>query len=261
MKPLWTLVLGGLLLLGVSLGGPAAQAMSQIRGFAPSVYPGNTQYGQGVVVADETVTLYREPRKTAEVVDVWHWSAIDGQRTLLSDKTHRPFVANHALLAFYPSLKIALLPVIGEGDDGWVEVLPNQGSPETAWVLTRAPEVATLASSSGVYLSWSQFMKLNARTYGINWLKGVDEYTRAVRTQPEDKAKLLPYTVMKDMKVLHARGNWLLVEVQDMNRERPMGWVRWRSEDGQLLAFPNFIGAPSAIVMPLGNPAPLNPLQ
>jgi hypothetical protein len=30
------------------------------------------------------------------------------------------------------------------------------------------------------------------------------------------------------------------VEAWDFNRESPIGWMRWRNEDGQLLAFPNF---------------------
>jgi hypothetical protein len=33
-----------------------------------------------------------------------------------------------------------------------------------------------------------------------------------------------------------------LVEVLDFERNMPIGWIRWRDEDGNLLAFPNLSG-------------------
>jgi hypothetical protein len=41
------------------------------------------------------------------------------------------------------------------------------------------------------------------------------------------------------MKVRHLRGNWLLVEALDFENNTPIGWIRWRDDDGNLMVFPN----------------------
>jgi len=91
----------------------------------------------------------------------------------------------------------------------------------------------------------------NARAHGIYWLDGVAAYDRALRQNPDDGAKLVPMTVIKDMRVLHARGNWLLVEATDINRQRPIGWIRWRTDAGELLVFTNLAGG-RHVVVPAG---------
>ena len=94
-------------------------------------------------------------------------------------------------------------------------------------------------SHFGRYQSWLDFMKFNARAHGVYWLNGVSEYHRSIRYKDDDKASFIPVTVIRDLKVRHIRGNWMLVEVVDFERNTPIGWVRWRDHDGNLMVFPN----------------------
>lgn len=61
-----------------------------------------------------------------------------------------------------------------------------------------------------------------------------------MRVSPDDNAKPVEVTVVRSLKVKHVRGNWLLVEVLDFQNLTPMGWIRWRDDDGRLLAFVDF---------------------
>src|SRR5690606_12484385 len=146
---------------------------------------------------------------------------------------------------FYPEMDVAMMAVVNDTDTGWAEVIYDQRRNKTGWVkLLHSSEAAEataepspletgaddpfsrLASRPpanrpahmGVYQTWLDFMKLNAKAHGIYWLTGVSQYHRSVRMSDDDKAKLIPLTIVRDLKVKHLRGNWLLVEVLDFER-------------------------------------------
>jgi hypothetical protein len=233
---------------------PLAHAYGQV-GFAPQAIVQGQQAGQGVVFLPLSTTLYSQPSTTSTVVDTWTWEPSQTSTTLFSAKSQTPFNANGRLLAFYPALGIAMLPVVQETGDGWAEVSLTADGSTTAWLRLRQAmtpeEVAANPAHAGVYQSWFNFMRLNARSHGIYWLAGTPAYHQALRTTPQDDAKLVPVTVMKSSRVLHARGNWLLVEAVDIGQQRPMGWVRWRSDEGDLLVFTSF-NQQSNVVIPSG---------
>jgi hypothetical protein len=218
-------------------------------GFAPSTYPSPLIYGEGVYFAPQALKLYSKPDFTAKVVASYSWS-VDNAKTMVRRPEGSPVLARNVFLAFYPSLRLALLPVVSENGQGWAEVAYQQGKPEaTAWVPLRSTlekdakqssSLAYEASYAGVFQPWLQFMRLNAKANGITWLQGVSPYSKSMRTAPEDKAKLVQVQMPRQPRILHAKGNWLLMEVTDLGREHPIGWVRWRDDKGQLLAFPNF---------------------
>jgi hypothetical protein len=242
-------------LLGLALGLVMPLASWAVEGFGPQATNRGTTFGQGVYFAGHTVTLYSAPSLTAPVLDTWQWQTQQSDRTIRSVNAQKPIDAGSHFLAFYPGLDVAMLAVVSEAENGWVEVATTVDGKTTAWLPLReqwpAPQQTGEAVHAGVYQSWLQFIKLNARSHGIYWLTGVSHYDRALRQNPDDRAKLIPMTIIKDLRVLHARGNWLLVEATDINRSRPIGWVRWRTDDGQLLVFANFSGD-KQITLPTG---------
>lgn len=234
------------LLLGSGLLLQPHQGRAAVNGYGPDRYDAQVTYGQGVYFAPPDLTLYSQPALTAPVVATYQWQADQSPQTVYAAHLQKPVLARSIFLAFYPQLNVAMVPVVGENGQGWVEVVANSATGETAWAPLRSEWAASaqqdLPTHFGVFQTWFEYMKLNARTHGIYWLKGVDHYDKAVRMKPEDSAKLVPLFAIKDMRVLHARGNWLLVEVMDLNRQRPMGWVRWRTDDGKLMVFTNLDG-------------------
>jgi hypothetical protein len=61
-----------------------------------------------------------------------------------------------------------------------------------------------------------------------------------VYLRPEETAPLAKVTFVQSIRMLHVRGNWMLVELRDLGEERPIGWLRWREDDGNFLLWPDF---------------------
>ncbi|MCE3234956.1 MAG: hypothetical protein K0Q50_1136 [Vampirovibrio sp.] len=244
-----------------SLFSAPAQAQVNGYGFAPQRYKAGYTYGNGVYFAPYEFTIYTQPDETAPMVGTFRWSrqtAGNSVDVTLANGDRHAVYADHLFFCFYPQWDVAMMAVVGDDDKGWVEIVYDQASKKTGWVRLKdapqqtasaTPRKETLASLEtgepahfGVYETWLEFMKLNAKPSGIYWLSGVKDYHRSVRSTDSDDAKLIPVTIIRDLKVRHVRGNWLLVEVLDFERNMPIGWVRWRDDDGNLMVFPNISG-------------------
>lgn len=243
---------------------PAAMAGHNGFGFGPQAYKSGYTYGNGVFFAPYRFTVYAQPQETAPVVGEFRWSRNTNSNmvTVTTSEGEKHFLpADRMFFCFYPELDVAMMAVTGDDEAGWVEVIYDQNGQKTGWVkIKNAPKPAMSASPSlppldlgepvhfGVYQTWLEFMKLNAKASGVYWLSGVTEYNRSVRQSDSDDAKFIPVTIIRDLKVRHVRGNWLLVEVLDFERNTPIGWVRWRDDNGNLMVFPNVSGQHLPIV-------------
>jgi hypothetical protein len=244
---------------------PSATARPTDYGFGPQAYKNGYAYGNGVYFAPYVFTVYTQPDETSPVIGEFHWSRKttgSAINVLLPNGDQRAVSADKTFFCFYPGLDVAMMAVTGDDDKGWAEVIYDQAQHKTGWVkLKDTPKAVASAKNEelapldkgepeyfGVYQTWMEFMKLNAKASGVYWLSGVTEYNRSIRTRDEDTAKIFPITLIRDLKVRFIRGNWMLVEVLDFERNTPIGWVRWRDDDGNLMVFPNISGQHVPIV-------------
>ena len=253
---LFALLLG---MMGIVLTLFASSANAYpVQGFSPSVYPNKLQYGIGVYFTPYHTVVYEAPSEMAPVLEDFNWSPTNESLMLLSNVHQARFPAKRTFLSFYPTLNAAVMAVVSDNGKGWAEVVYDQTAGKTGWVRLREKVRTTDSSASssisekgprqsepayfGQFQTWYDFMKLNGMANGIYWLTGVSQYQRSLRTSPEDKAKLIEIMVIRNLKLRHIRGNWMLVEILDFNRNTPIGWIRWRDKDGRLLVFPDFTG-------------------
>lgn len=245
-----------------SLSAGVAMAEPTTSGYGPQRYHDGLQYGTGVYFAPYRFTVYSQPDEKSPVIAEYRWSRQSGIGDVAYTTPNggpQGTSAENVFICFYPGLDVAMMPVLSENGQGWAEVVYNQSTKKSGWVrlkpaatetdqtenksATANKETTATASAEpnhfGVYQTWLEFMKLNARTYGIYWLSGVSSYNRSLRTKNEDTATLLQVTLMRSIKVRFVRGNWLLVEALDFEHNTPIGWVRWRDDDGNLMVFPN----------------------
>lgn len=243
----------------------SVQSMNNF-GYGPRDYKPGTNYGNGVYFAPHHIKVYAEPKEGLAPMEEFFWqNTSDNALTVASKAQGQKLPANQLFICYYPAEEIAMLAVVtdrpaSDADDpnapaAWLEVVINQATKKTGWVRIADAQEAqqdTLTAAKfnhvGTYQTWLDFMKFNAKAYGIYWLNGVSGYQRAVRTSDKDEAPLLNVTVIRDMKIRHLRGNWLLVEVVDFERNTPIGWVRWRDNDGNLMVFPNITGDKQPII-------------
>ncbi len=265
---LWSALLVIVTLLGaaslfVASASADAGYPGALFGFGPQQYKNGYQYGNGVFFAPYKLTLYAEPSDTAKQVGTLRWTQqtnTNGLTLTTPDGNEKSMFADNVFFCFYPRKNVAMMAVLSDTDSGWAEVVYDQKQQKSAWVKLRAestedaaatkipvarasaPTDASEPSFFNVYQTWMEFMKLNAKADGVYWLSGVSEYNHAVRSRDDDTAKLVPVMLIRDIKVRFLRGNWLLVEVLDFERNAPIGWVRWRDDDGNLMVFPNISG-------------------
>lgn len=233
-----------------------AHAWQNTAGFAPQTYKDSYQYGSGIFFAAYNLTLYTEPDSQAKKLATIKWQQQDSTVHLVYDNGHTASLQSDRLFfCFYPKLNIAMMAVVSTTDDGWAEVVYDQKTHKTAWVQLRPDEEQPKKKAEdaepahfNVYQTWVEFMRLNAKSTGVYWLSGVSSYQRSLRMSDLDNAKILPVTIIRKMQIRHVRGNWLLVEVEDLQGQHPIGWVRWRDEEGNLLAFPNLSGGHLPVV-------------
>ena len=223
---------------------------AEAYGFGPSNYPSTVQYGEGAFFAPPHVDIHSAPSEDSPVVESLTWSPKHAGLDVFSKKHQTRYRSRDVFVSFYPQLQVAMLAVVNENDNGWAEVVYNQAKQLTGWVPLSTSSRLTASSSNNVtgpnhlgrFVPWQQFMKLNAKPYGVYWLNGVSSYDRSLRMAPKDDAKLLDVTVLRKLKIRHIKGNWLLVEGLDFDRTTPIGWVRWRDDQGNIMVFANFSG-------------------
>lgn len=238
-------VFAGIVLMALLWLPVAALAIS---GFGPSRYPNPRQPGIGVFFAPKACPIYARPSFEDDPIEWLRW---DSSGQVFSHQRQTTVDARRIFLAFYPAQQMALLPVVSDNGVGWAEIQVN--ATQTAWVPLRSQwgekERTEWPTHWGEYQTWLEFMRDNAPKAGILWLPGVAESKRSLHMEPEDTAKLVPVELMRNVTVRHVRGDWMLLEVLDFNRESPMGWVRWRDDQGQLMAFPNLAKQRNPYVM------------
>lgn len=241
IKPINLLLFSLIILLYFMMALMFSPSVYAAYGFGPKYYNSQQNFGNGIFFAPYQTQVFSAPDENSPLIDTFSWRAdtrnlntpIRSERTGQSLPAYKPFIA------FYPQLEVAMMSVVGDTEDGWLEVIYDQERGKTGWVKCHARQGEGSTSHFGTYQTWGDFMKYNAKAHGVYWLTGVNEYNRSIRTKSEDTAPLLPITVIRKMKVLHVRGNWMLVEVLDFERNTPIGWVRWRDNEGNLMAFPN----------------------
>jgi hypothetical protein len=246
-----------------------AQVQTLNAGFGPQRYRDGGRYGIGVYFAPYRFSIYARPEEDAPVLAAFQWSRQGGTGNISMTTPAGGMsgvYADRTFLCFYPALDVAMLAVTGENGQGWAEVVYDQKQGKTGWVRLKTPGdargdttddttgtntggVSQEPAHFGAYQTWLEFMRLNAKVSGVYWLSGVSGYHRALRSRDDDTAKLLPVTMIRSMKVRFVRGNWLLVEALDFERNTPIGWIRWRDDDGNLMAFPNLAGLRTPILI------------
>ena len=173
----------------------------------------------GVYQTGDDITIFSHPEANSEIVKKMTFSYTpetmpDGVFALLINEK-----------------KLGFLYVSDIGDDGWVQVIYDKQTGAKGWVLTE---------DRLQFLPWLNFYNMYGRKYGLRLLKDTPENIEVLKSQSDDMsqnvAKLL---YIKQIKLTALRGNWALVTVVDIDKIPKTGYLRWRSNEGVIYAFPN----------------------
>ena len=131
--------------------------------------------------------------------------------------------------AFVPEKQLSFLYVTDVGE-GWVEVLYDKNNNLKGWIKLSDPYL---------FNSWMTFYNMYGRKYGLKLMKDLPSDYKVLKSAPEDNAQVVSrinYPTKINLTAL--RGNWALVSVLDMDKTPKTGYLKWRSAEGDIYAFP-----------------------
>ncbi len=173
----------------------------------------------GVYQTGESITIFSHPEANSDVVKKINFS-------------YQPETMPDGVFALLINeKKLGFLYVSDIGDDGWVQVIYDKQTGAKGWVLTE---------DRLQFLPWLNFYNMYGRKYGLRLLKDTPEDIEVLRSKSDDLSQNVAKLVyVKQIKLTALRGNWALVTVVDIDRTPKTGYLRWRSNEGVIYAFPN----------------------
>ena len=173
----------------------------------------------GMYQTGENITIYSEPEANSKAIKSFNFSykaetMPDGIFALLLNEK-----------------KLGFLYVSDIGDDGWVEVIYDKFTGARGWVLTE---------DRFQFLPWLSFYNMYGRKYGLRLFKDAPDEIEVLRSKSEETSQnVAKLNYVKQIKLTAVRGNWALVSVFDIDKTPKTGYMRWRSDEGVIYAFPN----------------------
>jgi len=208
------------------------------RGFGPESYPGSKPYGIGTYFAPKEIKIYAEPNKSAQLLETIRWKS---ECIQVESDTKNIDYPEQVFLVYFPYNNIALMTVLDEDND-WLKVIYDYKNNLSGWVyLKDGLDTDKKNDYMGKYFTWLEFMQKIAKFKGLYFITGVPEDSKVMKSSSEDTSKniVTKFTHIKHIELILIRGNWILVKAIDFDNSAPIGWIRWRDDNGQLLMFCN----------------------
>lgn len=173
----------------------------------------------GMYQTDKELTLYSHPEANSQVIKKMDFS-------------YNPETMPDSVFAvLINDKKLGFLYVSDIDEDGWVQVIYDKQTSAKGWVQT---------VDRMQFLPWLNFYNLYGRKYGLRLMKDAPDDTKVLRAKAEDLSQnVSKLNYIKQIKLTTIRGNWALVSVFDLDKTPKTGYLRWRSNDGVIYAFPN----------------------
>lgn len=176
----------------------------------------------GVFQADKSIVIYSRPDETSPIVYYREMNYKD----FTDVKSDNLF----GILIPDKELGYAYITDVAE-DENWVQVVYNKENNLKGWIYKQ---------DDFQFLPWGIFFDMYGRKYGLYTLKNPPIDYNEIFSQPSLSGQLMGrITSTKFMRMTSIEGTWMLVSVLDYTDTVTTGYVRWRTEEGEILLFPH----------------------
>ena len=175
----------------------------------------------GVYQASKNIKIYQEANEHSQLLLDVDWD---------SSTFNSPEVsASNLFVVFLPRKELAFLLVTDETEN-WVEVVFYKNGTQKGWVKK---------DDEYKYQNWRTFYNWYGRKYGLYIMKDAPESTKILYgSNGDDAQKIDRINMPQTLKMTAIKGNWLLVNVFDMDKLVKIGWLKWRNTSGEIYLFP-----------------------
>lgn len=173
----------------------------------------------GLYQTDKEINLFSHPEANSDLIKKMEFSY---------DPETMP---DNVFAVLLNEKKLGFLYVSDIGDDGWVQVIYDKRTGAKGWVQT---------VDRMQFLPWLNFYNLYGKKYGLRFFKDAPDDLEVLRAKSEENSQIVSkLRYIKQIKLTVIRGNWALVSVFDIDKAPKTGYMRWRSDEGVIYAFPN----------------------
>ncbi|MBO6272331.1 hypothetical protein J6O48_06080 [bacterium] len=175
----------------------------------------------GVYQTDKNTLIYEKPDKTSKVL----FNIEIDYKNYLSKKTDNTFAV------IIPKKALSYLFVTDTSEDEeWLEVIYDKTNNKKGWVYK---------NDEFQFMTWGLFFNLYGMKYGLTKLTNSPINTNSIYSSPDTNAqKLGEYTYPKYVHLTSIEGSWMLVSILDVTDNTCTGYIKWRTDKGQLILFP-----------------------
>lgn len=182
--------------------------------------PGGTL---GLYQTDKHVKVYEKPDASSKIL-VDNVIIYDNYKNVKKDDFFAIVV---------PAKELSYLYVTDVYDDeNWVEVIIDKASNKRGWVYK---------NDNFQFLPWGNFITLYGRKYGLFRLNtGFIDVDNGIYSAPDDSAQQLDNIAHpKYIRLTSMEGSWVLVTLLDYNGDSKTGYIKWYTNSGNILLFPD----------------------
>ena len=87
---------------------------------------------------------------------------------------------------------------------------------------------------------WEDFLNLYGRKRGVYIFNNTpDIYKRLYSQEKEESTMVDSFNFPKHIALWLIKGNWMLVKITTYDGLTKTGWMRWRTENGAVMVFPD----------------------
>lgn len=181
--------------------------------------------GMGVVNVGEYNTIYEKPDINSNIIGKVSYE-ING--VVLNGQWYQ---INRIFVAFSPRARLAFATVADEDGEKWYKIYYDQTDGKTGWVKVEDRKE---------FFVWKDFLDYFGRKRGIYAFRDTPKQFKKLYGGPGDDSQVLQsFEYARHIYLKKVTGNWVLVVLEDLANKTKIGWVRWRTPEGQLYYFPS----------------------
>ena len=173
----------------------------------------------GMYQMPQHIVIYKNPDTKSDILYQANWD----YKTFNSSKGN----AENIFSVFIQEKELAYVQVIDFTDD-WIEVIYDKATKKKGWI--QAEDLR--------FMPWRNFYNIYGRKYGIKIFSDAPVYVNDIHSATlEDSQTVQTIKNPLKIKLTVVKGNWALITAIEDNNGNT-GYIRWRSEDGVIFAFP-----------------------
>lgn len=194
--------------------------------YLPGYVDSSAFYGKGVILINDALVVYDKDDDGAR--PLMKLKNAEALKYSLQGVKNAP--VEDVFSAYSKDKKLLIMPVEADTDD-WYYVCYNQKLKLFGWVKK---------SENVDYASWEDFFNIYGRKFGVYIFRNADEKYKRLYSSPNGGRLVDDFYFAKQAALWLMSGDWMLVKVLTYDGKTKTGWMRWRLEDGTLIAFPDF---------------------